>query len=153
VNAAQIARALARLGLSGMFLYAGVLKLLDPAGLAQDVSHYRLLPDAIAPWLALTLPVLEVVTALALLTPRYVRGGAGLCALMLALFAAAMAQAKLRGIDLACGCFGDDSQQVSAAKVALNVGLAILSLWIAWTTRPPGAPTHAAAPPPSAQPS
>jgi len=96
--------------------------------------------------------VLEVVTALALLTPSYARGGAVLSALMLALFAAAMAQAKLRGIDLACGCFGGDSPQVSYGKVALNVGLAILSLWIAWTTRP-RALTPAAAPPPSAQPS
>lgn len=152
MNAAQIGRALVRVGLAGMFLYAGVLKLLDPAALALDISHYRLLPDAIAPWLALVLPVLEVITALALLTPSYARGGAALSALMLALFAAAMAQAKLRGIDLACGCFGDDSQQVSFGKVALNVGLAILSLWIAWTTRP-RALTPAAAPPPSAQPS
>ena len=152
MNALQVARVLARVGLAGMFLYAGVIKLFEPAVLAQDISHYRVLPDAIAPWLALVLPVLEVVSALALLTPGYARGGAVLSALMLVLFAAAMTQAKLRGIDLACGCFGDDSQQVSFAKVALNLGLAILSLWIAWTTLP-RAPMHAGAPPPSAQPS
>ena len=153
MSAVQIARAVARVSLAGMFLYAGVLKLIDPGGLAQDISHYRLLPEAIAPWLALVLPVLEVVTALALLTPGHVRGAAVLSAGMLGLFAAAMAQAKMRGIDLACGCFGDDSQQVSFGKVALNLGLAILSLWIAWTSPPPEAPTRAAAPPPSAQPS
>jgi hypothetical protein len=73
---------------------------------------------------------------------------------MLALFAAGMAQAKLRGIDLECGCFGAGAAtQVSWSKVALNLGLAILSIWIAWTPRPPAARTTAAAPPPSAQPS
>ena len=120
-----------RLGLCGLFLYAGIAKLSDPTGFAQDVSHYRLLPDALTPLIALGLPVLEVVTAVALLLPGYARGGAVLSALMLFGFALGMAQAKLRGIDLDCGCFGTDSgAKVSWGKVALNGGLAILSLWI-----------------------
>jgi uncharacterized membrane protein YphA (DoxX/SURF4 family) len=122
---------LARLGLAAMFLYAGAMKLGDPAGFAADLSHYRVLPDAAAPVFAVGLPVLEIVTAGALLLPAYVQGGAALSALMLFAFAAGMAQAKLRGIDLECGCFGTDSgAKVSWAKVALNAGLAILSLWI-----------------------
>jgi putative oxidoreductase len=154
VSAAQVLRVLARLGLAAMFLYAGVLKLLEPAGLAQDISNYRLLPAGPVPALAVGLPVLEIVTGLALLTRNYARGGAALSALMLALFAAAMAQAELRGIDVACGCFGADSTaQVSFAKVAQNVALAILSIWIAWSFKPPLPQTTPAAPPPSAQPS
>jgi putative oxidoreductase len=138
-----------------MFLYAGVLKLLEPVAFAQDISNYRLLPEAIVPALAIGLPVLEIVAGLALLTPGYVRGGAVLSALMLALFALAMAQAKLRGIDVACGCFGAGSaSQVSLGKVALNFGLAILSIWIAWTFRPTTAPPPPpTAPPPTPQPS
>ena len=67
---------------------------------------------------------------------------------MLVAFAAGMAQAKLRGIDLECGCFGADStQKVSWSKVALNVALAILAGWIAWTSRPRRETTHSAAPP------
>lgn len=122
---------LARVGLAAMFLYAGVLKLQDPAGFAVDLNNYRLLPEALVPVLAVGLPVLEIVTAFALLLPGYVQGGAALSALMLFAFAGGMAQAKLRGIDLECGCFGTDSgAKVSYAKVALNAGLAILSLWI-----------------------
>lgn len=154
MSAGPVLRLLARLGLAGLFIYAGGLKLLEPAGLAQDISNYRLLPAGLAPLLALGLPVLEVVTGLALLTRSHARGAAVLSALMLALFAAAMAQAKLRGIDLACGCFGADAtSQVSWSKVALNVALAILSIWIAWTPRTPSAQTTTAAPPHSAQPS
>ena len=37
---------LVRLGLCGLFLYAGISKLGDPAAFAQDVSHYRVLPAA-----------------------------------------------------------------------------------------------------------
>ncbi len=122
---------LARLGLCGLFLYAGIGKLGDPSGMAQDVSNYRVLPDAFAPLVALGLPILEIVTAFALLVPGFVRGGAALSALLLFGFALGMAQAKLRGIDLDCGCFGTDSgAKVSWGKVALNGGLAILSLWI-----------------------
>ena len=139
---------LVRLGLCGLFLYAGISKLGDPAAFAQDVSHYRVLPDALAPLVAVALPVLEVVTAIALLLPGYVRGGAALSALMLFGFALGMAQAKLRGIDLECGCFGTDSgAKVSWGKVALNGGLAILSLWI-MRFSPAGSRPKAASPNP-----
>jgi putative oxidoreductase len=142
---------LARFGLAGLFLYAGALKIADAPGFAQDISHYRLLPDSLAALSAVVLPVLELVTGVGLLLRRYVQGAALLSALMLLLFAAAMAQAKLRGIDLECGCFGASSAtQVSFGKVALNAGLAILSVWIAWTSRPRPLPQPAA--PPSAQP-
>jgi uncharacterized membrane protein YphA (DoxX/SURF4 family) len=143
---------LARFGLSAMFLYAGALKLGDTAAFAADISHYRVLPSALVPALAVGLPVLEIVAAVALLTPTFAQGGALLCALMLGVFAAGMAQAKLRGIDLDCGCFGAAStQKVSWAKVALNAALAILAGWIASTSRSRRDTTPAAAPP-SAQP-
>jgi uncharacterized membrane protein YphA (DoxX/SURF4 family) len=151
---ASLLRLVARVGLAAMFVYAAVLKLAEPGGLAQDISNYRILPAALVPGLALALPVLELVTGLALLSSGYARGAAVLSALMLTLFAAAMAQAKLRGIDLDCGCFGAGAaSQVSWTKVALNLGLAILSLWIASSFRPRAPQTGAAAPPPSAQPS
>jgi putative oxidoreductase len=120
-----------RLGLAGLFLYAGALKLLDPTAFAQDLSHYRLLPEALSAPLAVGLPVLEVVAGLALLTPTYLRGGAALSALMLLAFSGAMAQAKLRGINLDCGCFGAAAQlQVSWSKVTLDLALAMLGLWL-----------------------
>lgn len=144
---------LGRLGLAAMFLYAGAIKLVDAAEFAREIGNYQLLPEALVPALAVGLPVLEIVTGVALLTRSYAQGGGVLSALMLLAFAAGMAQAKLRGIDLECGCFGAESaQKVSWGKVALNLGLAILAGWIAWTSRPrPDTPRAAA--PPSAQPS
>jgi putative oxidoreductase len=130
----QLLRWGVRAGFFALFLWAGSAKLLDPSAFAQDISHYRVLPDKLVPALAVGLPVLECVVALALLTRTYLRGAASLGAGMLALFACAMAQAKLRGIDLDCGCFGREiADPVSWTKVALNAGLAMLAGWIAWS--------------------
>lgn len=124
---------LARLFLCVLFLYAGSSKLADPAGFAADIGNYRLLPSSWVPIVAVYLPVLEVAVALALLLPGYFRAGALLSAAMLAAFAAAMAQAKLRGIDLECGCFGAAaSSSVSWFKVALNISFATLGFWTVW---------------------
>jgi len=124
-------RLVARFGLAGLFLYAGAVKLADPAGFIGDLDHYRLLPESLSPLAALALPVFEVVAGLALALPGYVRGGALLSAAMLLAFAVAMTQAKLRGINLACGCFGAGSDlQVSWAKVTLDLLLAMLAVWL-----------------------
>jgi uncharacterized membrane protein YphA (DoxX/SURF4 family) len=118
-----------RIGLAGLFAYAGATKLGSAAELARDIANYRLVPEVVAAWAALFLPLFELVLAAGLLLPSHVRGAAALCALLLAAFAAAMAQAKLRGIDLACGCFGGDSQ-VSWGKVAVDLALAALAGWL-----------------------
>jgi hypothetical protein len=62
--------------------------------------------------------------------PSHVGGAALLSGLMLASFAAAMAQAKLRGIDVECGCFGGASR-VSWWKVGLNLALALSAFAVA----------------------
>jgi uncharacterized membrane protein YphA (DoxX/SURF4 family) len=120
-----------RLGVAGLFIYAAVPKLLDAAHFAEDINHYRMLPEALVGPLALGLPALELVAGLALLVPAYTRGAALLCAAMLGMFAIAMAQSKLRGIDLECGCFGAASEaRVSWTKVTLDLALAMLAAWL-----------------------
>lgn len=121
----------ARLGVAGLFIAAAVPKLLDAAHFAEDINHYRMLPESFVGPLALGLPVLELVAGLALLVPAYTRGAALLCAAMLGVFAIAMAQSKLRGIDLECGCFGAASEaRVSWTKVTLDLALAMLAAWL-----------------------
>jgi hypothetical protein len=142
-----------RLGVAGLFVFAAAPKLLDATHFADDVNHYRLLPEALVAPFALGLPVLELVVGVGLLVPAYQRGAALLSALMLGLFAVAMAQSKLRGIDLECGCFGAASEaRVSWTKVTLDVLLAMLAVWL---VRPlpktPPAAEHAQPAPPAAQ--
>ena len=89
-----------------VFVVAAVPKLIDPGSFAADIQNYRVLPEALVGHAALYVPAFELAVALALLWPRYQRGAALLSTAMLVLFAGAMAQARVRGIDLSCGCFG-----------------------------------------------
>lgn len=121
---------LIRLGLAGLFLWTGGQKLLEPGAFAASIANYRVLPDALVGAAAIGLPVLEIVVGLALLVPAYAQGAALIVAALLAVFAVAMAQSKLRGIDLDCGCFGaGNDSQVSWLKVTVNLGLAMLAVW------------------------
>ena len=45
-----------RLVVGGIFVYAGVVKIFDPAQFANDVANYRLLPSALVNFVAITLP-------------------------------------------------------------------------------------------------
>lgn len=139
-----------RAGLAALFVWTGAQKLADPAAFATAIANYRVLPEALVGIAAVGLPVLELVVGAALLWPVYAQGAAAVVAVLLALFAAAMAQSKLRGIDLDCGCFGAaQASQVSWLKVTVNVGLAMLAAWTARSRlsdpapNPPGGATAA----------
>jgi putative oxidoreductase len=113
-----------RLGLAAVLLIAGALKLRDPAAFATEIANYRLAP-ALAPHVAATLPAVEVVLAVALAAlPLVWRRAAALAATaLLATFAAAVASAYLRGIDVACGCFGTGGDPIGGLTLARNVAL------------------------------
>lgn len=98
--------ALLRIGLGALFLYAGALKALAPHTLADDIANYHLLPGALVPLAAATMPWIELMAGLALVLGIFGRGAALLVAGLMAVFTVALSQALLRGIDLACGCFG-----------------------------------------------
>ena len=111
-----------------VFAFAAVPKLLDPGSFAADILNYRVLPESLVGHAALHVPAFELAVAVALLWPRYQRGAALLSTLMLLVFAGAMAQARVRGIDLSCGCFGAAFEsKVSWWTVARSSGLAVIA--------------------------
>jgi len=97
---------LVRIALGGVFLYAGVLKAFDPRTFADDIANYQLLPGALVPLVAASLPWVEIGAAVALIAGRWSKAAALLVGAMMAVFTIALVQAFARGIDLACGCFG-----------------------------------------------
>lgn len=123
----------ARLVLAGVLAYAGLAKLGDLSGVAASIANYRILEDAVVPFVAALLPAAEIAVAVALVGGPCVQGGALLSAIMLVTFAAGMAQARLRGIDVECGCFGPGIEsKVSWTKVALNLALASVAGVLTW---------------------
>jgi uncharacterized membrane protein YphA (DoxX/SURF4 family) len=113
-----------RLGLGGLLVVAGALKLRAPVAFATEIANYQLLP-AVAPYVAAVLPVLELVVGAALvLAPRPWRRAAALAALgMLGAFTVAVASAWLRHINIDCGCFGAGGGPITGLTLARNLVL------------------------------
>jgi len=134
----------ARLILAGVFLAAAAPKLADPVGFAAAIANYRAFPDALVNLVATIVPALELVGALALLTP-WRRGGALLLAVLLLGFTALLAVSLARGLDVACGCFGGAAEQVGAGDpvsplhLLRNLGLLALVALALGEQRPPAA--------------
>jgi uncharacterized membrane protein YphA (DoxX/SURF4 family) len=95
-----------RVVVGGLFVYAGVLKIADPLGFAQDIENYRLVPRAIAFLTALFLPWVETLAGAALVVGLFKRTSAGLISVMLVMFIGLVAVTMARGLDVDCGCFG-----------------------------------------------
>jgi uncharacterized membrane protein YphA (DoxX/SURF4 family) len=117
-----------RVLLAAVFAYAAVPKLIDPTEFAVAIQNYKVVPEVLVGHLALFVPVLELVIALGFLLPGYQRGAALLATVLLVAFGGAMAQARVRGIDLSCGCFGALLEaKVSWLTVVRTLGMGMLS--------------------------
>jgi putative oxidoreductase len=109
-NLAQTLDWAARLIVAAYFILAAVPKLFGPLAFAKDITNYRL----VLPWIgqdyvyavAIVMPALELVAAIALLLPRWKRAGSAMCGGLLVLFIVLIAQAMIRGLNIDCGCFG-----------------------------------------------
>jgi uncharacterized membrane protein YphA (DoxX/SURF4 family) len=142
----------ARFVLAGTFAVAAVPKLLDPAAFATSIANYHLVPDAVATALASVLPMIELIVALALVTGVQARGAAVTAAGMLVVFALAMTQAIVRGINLDCGCFGSAAAaEVGWGSVLRNVGLTLLCGLVVLSPHGRGRTSCPSSDPPSAR--
>lgn len=107
-----------------LFAHAALAKLADRALFEQHLAAYGV-PHGLLPLLGWVLPLAEVATALALLTPWRAAGAAAAVALLL-LYAAAMAWQRAHGRRLDCGC-GGEPLPLSWALVLRNLALALLA--------------------------
>ena len=94
----------------GIFIYAGVIKALEPVQFANDIDNYKTLPWFISVRLAFYLPWLEIVCGLTLIFRFLYRGGLSILTALILIFVGATIAAKARGLDITCGCFGHASK-------------------------------------------
>ena len=114
----------------GIFIYAGALKMFDPVRFASDIDNYKILPWTIGVALAFYVPWLEIFCGIALVLRFLYRGGLSILTALVLVFTLATVAAKVRGLDITCGCFGHASQHWSfPAHIATN--LAILAALLA----------------------
>lgn len=126
----NIAWRIVDLVIGGLFIYAGILKALDPISFAIDIDNYKILPWPIGARLAFYLPWLEIFAGLAVVFRRLYRGGLSILAALTSIFIVASIVAKVRGLDVTCGCFGHASKYLSFAG-HLTLDFAILAALIA----------------------
>ena len=120
----RIAWRIVDVAVGGVFIYAGALKALDPVGFANDIDNYKILPWAIGIRLAFYLPWLEILCGLALISRRLYLGGLSILTALACVFTVATIAAKVRGLDITCGCFGHASKNWRfSAHLMLDLGL------------------------------
>ncbi|HEB34627.1 MAG TPA: DoxX family membrane protein [Candidatus Aminicenantes bacterium] len=101
-----------RLVVGGMFIWAGISKIIDPLGFAQNIANYRVFPEGISFFLALVLPWIEVICGVFLILGIFLSASALLLSGFLVVFLVLIAATLIRGIDIDCGCFGSLSGKV-----------------------------------------
>jgi len=120
--------------IGGIFIYAGAIKVLEPVQFANDIDNYKILPWTISVGLAFYFPWLEIFCGLALILRRLYLGGLSILTVLVAVFLIATIAAKVRGLDITCGCFGHASQNWNF-PAHLAVDLAILGALLALSFR------------------
>jgi uncharacterized membrane protein YphA (DoxX/SURF4 family) len=118
--------------IAGIFIYAGAIKALDPVQFANDIDNYKILPWPVSVGLAFYLPWLEIFCGFALIVRLFYRGALSILTVLILVFTLATIAAKVRGLDITCGCFGHASQNWSfPSHLATNLAIlaALLMLW------------------------
>lgn len=118
---------LGRIFIAIVFIYAGAEKISDPAGFSQSIYNYRLIPNEIVNFLAISLPWIELISGILLFFGISVRENSAIIGTLLLVFIIAVAISMLRGLDIECGCFGKGSP-VGWKKIGENLLMTIICL-------------------------
>jgi len=114
--------------ISLIFLWSGILKLMDPAVFQVTIEAFGILPVSITYPVSLILPVIEIILSVTLWFN--IRGSLPLVFLLLFLFISILGYGIYLGLDIDCGCFGPEepeSKAFSGLHAALYRDLVMLT--------------------------
>ncbi len=114
--------------LGGLFIYAGLQKLLHPYEFAEAVLAYRLLPGSLVGMVAALLPWVEIAAGLTLVAGLKRRSGLILLGGLLAGFLLVILITMARGLKIDCGCGLFFQRQVGPAAILEDL---VLLAWAA----------------------
>lgn len=124
-----------RIGLGGVLLVAGGLKVTEPVQAAQAVQAYQILDPRVAELVGYVLPLLEVAMGLALVLGVATRLMAVFSGALMTAFVIGVISAWARGLSIDCGCFGGGGEvpegEASYLPVVLrDLGFAAMAAWL-----------------------
>ena len=128
----------ARLFIGGLFLYASIYKINDPATFAVSIRNYMIVPPSWSNILALTLPWIEIGAGVLLILGIQTRPSALLTTGMLGVFLGALIYAYSIGLDIDCGCFSSaasSSGRIEIYHVVRDAVIFLISLSVLLTDR------------------
>jgi putative oxidoreductase len=117
-----------RVVLGGLFIYAGIVKVVDPLGFAQDIRNYRLVGQSLSFIAAVVLPWLEILAGALLVAGIWKRGAALVVTGLLVFFIVLTLVTMARGLDVDCGCFGSLSRKSGWSVVFEDLGMLAMGL-------------------------
>lgn len=124
-----------RVAVGGLFIYSGIVKVLDPLGFAQDVRDYRVVGQALSFLAAVVLPWLEIFAGLFLASGLMKRAAAGIVSGLLIFFIVLVAVTMIRGLDVDCGCFGALSRRAGPGLLLEDAAMLYMALCVLFEPR------------------
>ena len=124
-----------RLVVGVVWIWAGLIKLPDPAASVTAVRAYQLLPASAAEAVGRALPMVEVVVGVCLVVGLLTRISAAVSALLQIAFIIGIASVWARGISIDCGCFGGGGYDPDAMsqypwEIARDAALLLMSAFL-----------------------
>ncbi|MDD9888664.1 MAG: DoxX family membrane protein [Candidatus Marinimicrobia bacterium] len=121
---------IARLILGGVFIYASLDKIAQPAEFAKAIGNYHVVPFGLENLMALALPWLELIAGICLIAGIMVDGATIMVILMNIVFIFAISQALARGISIECGCFSvttEGGDNIGIQTILRDIGYLVLA--------------------------
>ena len=106
---------IARLVLVAVFVTAALPKIQAPDDFSLAIMNYRVSGPVLSAWVALFLPWVELVAGLGLLFLPLKRASGLILSILLLIFIIMHIQAWMRGLEISCGCFGNDPAELATS--------------------------------------
>jgi len=120
-----------RFGFGSLLIYASVNKIINPIAFAYDIENYRIAGSFLSRLAAVWLPYVEMSVGLMMITGIWLETALYMNMFLMWVFLIMVLQAYIRGLDIVCGCFSNESK-VDAVKILENIFLALSGTGLVW---------------------
>jgi len=111
-----------------LFVYSALPKIRQPYDLLHDVYNYEIVGPKLGLLVAMTLPWVELLTAICLLGGIFAVGALFVSIGMAAMFTVVIAWALYQGLNISCGCFGSGTETITYVTLIRAIGIFLVSL-------------------------
>lgn len=126
--------AIARFWMGIMWIYAGATKLGNRLYMTQIIEAYEIFTPEWSSFLATIIGPLEIAGGLFLLLGLFLKKSAMVGTFVLVLFIIGISQAWMRGLEISCGCFGEEEVDnyplEYATTIIRDIFYIFLHIWI-----------------------